>query len=256
MKPYYERDGLALYHGDCADLSNPCDLIVTDPPYGQEFISGKSDKWGGIEGDGSTVAAKDGVISRLAVALRGLGRGRHIYIFGKLVLSDLPLCGIAELIWDKEMIGMGDLTAPWGPQHENITFANYEISKANRAKGYGNLSARLRKGSVIRSLRPNSGRVKHHPTEKPVDVLRQLIESSSVMGETVYDPFAGSGSTLIAAALEGRNAVGCEIDERYCEIAANRLENECVEWRFSHPPQMDDKADLKANPSHSQIETS
>lgn len=222
MKPYYEKNDLTLYHGDCADLSIPHDLMVVDPPYGQQFVSGKSAKWGAIEGDDD----KAGTVARLAVALKGLGRGRHLYIFGKMDLSSLPLCGVTELIWDKEMVGMGDLTAPWGPQHENITFANYEISKANREKGYGNLSARLRKGSVIRCLRPNSGRVKHHPTEKPVDILRQLIESSSVMGETVYDPFAGSGSTLVAAALEGRKAVGCEIEERYCEAAVKRFEAE------------------------------
>jgi site-specific DNA-methyltransferase (adenine-specific) len=222
MKPYFQSGEATLYHGDCGEISQTCDLIVTDPPYGQEFVSGKSGgKWGALVGDNDA----DGVEARLAQALKGLKRGRHVYIFsGCLDLSKLPLCGVTELIWDKEMIGMGNLSSPWGPQHEKIVFANYEISKANREKGYGALSARLRKGSVIRSLRANSGRVKHHPTEKPVDILRQLIESSSVMGETVYDPFAGSGSTLIAAILEGRNAVGCEIDERYCETAARRIE--------------------------------
>lgn len=247
MKPYYDRNGITLYLGDCAELEIPCDLIVTDPPYGQKFKSGKSDLWGPIRGDDDIA----GTMERLAVALKGLRRGRHVYIFGgELPLSDLPLCGFTEIVWDKEMVGMGDLSQPWGPQHELIAFANYEISKANREKGYGRLAARLRKGSVVRSLRPNSGAVKHHPTEKPVDVLRQLIESSSVMGETVYDPFAGSGSTMIAAALEGRVAIGCEIEERYCETAARRFERECVEGRISHPPQMADKADLKADPAH------
>jgi len=248
VRVYYEREGVRLYHGDCAERDVACDLLLTDPPYGQEFKSGKSDLWGPIRGDDDIA----GTMERLAHVLRGLRRGRHVYIFGgKLPLSDLPLCGFTELVWDKQMVGMGDLSQPWGPQHELIAFANYEISKANREKGYGKLAARLRKGSILRSLRPNSGAVKHHPTEKPVDILRQLIESSSVMGETVYDPFAGSGSTLVAAVLEGREAVGCEIEERYCEIAARRLENECVEWRPSHPPQMVDKADLKANPTHS-----
>lgn len=222
MTPYFQKHGVTLYHADCRDVSEQCDLIVTDPPYGQEFVSGRSNgKWGMLFGDDD----KEGVEAALSHALKGLRRGRHVYIFsGRLDLSSLPLCGITELVWDKETIGMGDLSSPWGPQHETIVFATYEISKANREKGYGNLSARLRKGSVLRSVRAISGAVKHHPTEKPVDILRQLIESSSVMGETVYDPFAGSGSTLIAALLEGRNAVGCEIDERYCETAAKRLD--------------------------------
>lgn len=222
MRPYYQSDTVTLYLGDCIDVANPCDLIVTDPPYGQEFVSNRAGgQWGMLLGDDDT----DGIEKRLAVALKTLRRGRHVYIFsGRLDLSKLPLCGVTELIWDKAIIGMGDLSSPWGPQHEKVVFATYEISRANREKGTGNLSARLRKGSILRSLRPHSGRVKNHPTEKPVDILRQLIESSSVMGETVYDPFVGSGSTLVAAIMEGRKAVGCEIDERYCETAARRVE--------------------------------
>lgn len=223
--PYFQEGGVTLYHGDCRKYQISCDLIVTDPPYGQEFKSGKSDKWGLIEGD--DIGNTPETVEALAHALMGLKRGRHIYIFGnRFDFSPLPLCGITELIWDKETIGLGDLSKPWGPQHENITFAVYETSKANREKGYGNLSARLRKGSVLRCTRPISGSVKHHPAEKPVSILRQLIESSSVMGEIVYDPFAGSGSTLIAAVLEERQAIGVEIDERYCEIAAKRMREE------------------------------
>lgn len=249
-RPYFSKFGVTLYHGDCADVVVDADLMVTDPPYGQEFKSGKSDLWGPIIGDDDIA----GTMERLQSCLKSLRRGRHVYIFGgKLPLSQLPLCGFTEIVWDKAVIGMGDLTQPWGPQHELIAFATYELSKANREKGYGSLSARLRKGSVVRSLRPNSRAVKHHPTEKPIDILRQLIESSSVMGETVYDPFAGSGSTLIAANLEGRIAVGCEIEERYCETAAKRFEKECVEWQTSHLPQKADKVDLKTDPAHSLI---
>lgn len=224
MKPYYSSDFVTLYHGDCANIEVPCDLLVTDPPYGQQFQSGFTDRWGKIVGDDDL----DAVHGRLEHVLHGLKRWRHFYIFGdKLDVSKLLRVGsTTELVWDKEMIGSGDLSLPWGPQHERITFGVHVTDKANRAKGRGALSARLRKGSVLRSLRPNSGAVKHHPTEKPVDILRQIIESSSIMGEIVYDPFAGSGSTLIAAALEGRKGIGCEIEERYCEAAAKRFESE------------------------------
>jgi site-specific DNA-methyltransferase (adenine-specific) len=69
-----------------------------------------------------------------------------------------------------------------------------------------------------------------HPSEKPVELLRELIESSSCIGETVLDPFAGVGSTLEACRIEGRACVGIEIEERYAEIAANRLAQGCFEF--------------------------
>lgn len=224
MTPYYSGELCRLYHGDCREFidgsKEQVDLIVTDPPYGCSYVSSKSrGKWGRIAGDNDAAAS----VATIGEALGLLKRGRHVYVFGDLDLSTLKLCKQITLIWDKGMIGMGDLTIPWGPEHEPIAFAVYEPSKANREKGYGRLSARLRKGSVLRSLRPNSGRVKHHPTEKPVDIIRQMIESSSMLGETVFDPFCGSGSTLIAAKMEDRRAVGVEIEERYCETAAKRL---------------------------------
>lgn len=62
-----------------------------------------------------------------------------------------------------------------------------------------------------------------HPTEKPLPLMSDLIESSSRRGEIVLDPFAGSGSTLVAAALTGRRAVGCELDPRYVDVICRRL---------------------------------
>lgn len=223
LTPYFEQDGIAIYHGDCrdvmADLSASVDLIVMDPPYGIGYQSnrGSHEPIVGDCGDFDLPA----VIRQSCCLLR---RGRHVYIFGPVGdLSETALTARVELIWDKGVVGMGDLSLPWGASHEPITFATYELSAANRAKGYGGLSARLRKGSVVRSQRMQSGQNKRHPTEKPVDVLRQLIESSSLLGETVFDPVMGVGSTLVAAAHEGRRAIGIEIEERHCEEAAKRL---------------------------------
>jgi DNA modification methylase len=120
---------------------------------------------------------------------------------------------------------MGDLQLPWSKQHEYIQFTVYEPSKANRGKGTGRLAARVRKGSVLSFQRTNAVQNKNHPTEKPVEILREMVESSSCIGQTVLDPFAGSGSTLVAAYLEGRSAIGIELEERYCEVAAKRLDS-------------------------------
>jgi DNA modification methylase len=205
---YYARDGVELYCGDCLNFTPPqYDLLLTDPPYGGRIKFGdrriRSKAWGKMHGDDDV----PGVMARLAHALKSLRVHRHVYVFhsGLLPLDTLPLCGFAEIIWDKGILGIGDLSKPWGPAHEKIAFAVYNPSAAERANGDGRLSARLRRGSVLRSMRPVA---RHHPTEKPIDVLRQLIESSSMLGEVVFAPFAGSGSTLIAAALEGRRAIG------------------------------------------------
>lgn len=225
-KPYYAHGGITIYHGDCREVlpslsPDSIDLIVTDPPYGMKWQSGnRTIPFAQIVGDESTDAAVGG----LALCLSLLRRGRHIYAFGRYDLSGLGVAGPAELIWDKEIFSAGDLSIPWAMQHEPISFyVNNKDGRLNKTPA-GALTTRLRRGSVIRCPRLNGEAISRHPTEKPVKLLRQLIESSSVMDEVVLDPFTGVGSTLVASVLEGRSAIGIELEERYCEIAASRLE--------------------------------
>ena len=225
IEPYYESARATLYLGDAADVlldlpRNSVDLIATDPPYGVTWRSGRRDKrFEMLAGDDGTLD----VTAVIGLALQALRTCRHLYVFGPADLSELPVTKTVQLVWDKGQVGPGDLSSPWGPQHENIQFGVYVPSQKNRAGGGGKLSARLRQGSVLRVNRLNSRAVKRHPTEKPVALMRQLVESSSVMGDTVLDPFAGVGSTLVAAVLEGRHGLGIEVDEGFCRIAAERL---------------------------------
>lgn len=226
VQPYYEDSSVTLYHGDCREVLHgqpqDVDLLLTDPPYGVGWQSNaRKNALPLLEGDDGSL----NVPLALDAALRWLLPHRHLYVFGRFDLTGLTIGTSVELIWDKQQIGGGDCSLPWGPSHEIITFA---VKTGARSEKNGErLAARLRKGSVIRSMRRTgqgmNDRNALHPTEKPVDVLRQLIESSSILGETVLDPFAGSGSTLVAAKVEGRRAIGIEIDERYCETAARRL---------------------------------
>lgn len=222
----YESDRVTLVHAPAETVlptleKESFNLILTDPPYGVEFASGfRKDSFGQIDNDGQ--GDRGLVHDVLRECVRVVGQGRHLYVFGPSdVLDGLKISKVANLIWDKGILGSGDLSAPWGPSHEPISFA---VSKFRHAGEIGAdaLPVRLRKGSVLRFTRP-TGRKVRHPNEKPLGLLRELIESSSRQGETVLDPFAGSGSTGIAAVLSGRRAVLIESDERWIPIAIERL---------------------------------
>lgn len=202
----------------------PADLLLVDPPYGVGWQGRRrtaTEKHAVLLGDDGTF----NLAEMLMLMRKALRRGRHAYIFGVTELPEgAPFGGNSVLIWDKMLLGTGDLTSPWGQSYEPILFAVQEISAANRAKGYGAQAARLRKQSVLRFQRKHSAQTNRHPTEKPVPLLRVLIESSSTMGETVLDPCAGSGSTLVAAILAGRKAVGIELDPKFIPIAIERIQ--------------------------------
>jgi site-specific DNA-methyltransferase (adenine-specific) len=219
MDPYYNRDGATIYLGDCREVlpelkKGAADVMVTDPPYGVSYRSNYGGNFAAIKGDDDA----SWVPGALAIAADALRNKRHAYIFGPRDLIAPPFRAATELVWDKGALSMGDLSLPWAAQHEPITFA---VLVRGSEKGRGNLPARLRAGSILSYPRPRATR---HPTEKPVALLRRLIESSSLAGETVLDPFLGSGSTLVAAVAEGRRGVGVELEEKYAETAAERVD--------------------------------
>jgi site-specific DNA-methyltransferase (adenine-specific) len=112
---------------------------------------------------------------------------------------------------------MGDLSFPWSPNFEMVWI-------------FGDGWSGHRGGSVLQGRTVptwNTGHARRdHPHEKPVDLLAQIIRKAP--GVTVMDPFAGSGTTLVAAKMEARRAIGIEIEERYCEIAALRLSQDVL----------------------------
>lgn len=222
--PYYAGACGVLYLGDAAEVLpaipvGAVDLLLTDPPYGVAYVSNRRrESFGPIVGDADAAAVPDLLVD----AARRLRRNRHVYVFGPLsdeTAQRMGLATTAPLVWSKTGLGLGNLAVPWGPSHEPITFG----VRGGR-RGGGGLTARLRRGSVLTVPKKAGSAVNRHPTEKPVALLAQLVESSTVPGDTVLDPFAGAGSTLVAAAVLGRRYVGIEIEERYAEVAARRLE--------------------------------
>lgn len=223
----YQTPRATVYHADALDilgtmLTESFDLVVTDPPYGVAFNSGfRGQRFGEIHNDGQ--ADRDIVREALTECVRLVGQKRHLYVFGPTdVLDGLKVSQRADLVWDKGKTGMGNLSQPWGPQHEPITFA---VSMNRHAGQAGNPSpaVRMRKGSVLR-FNPPTGRKVRHPNEKPVGLCRELIESSSRIGDLVLDPFAGSGSTGVAAILAGRRVNLIESDEKWIPLICERLQ--------------------------------
>lgn len=223
----YQSERVVLYAGDARTVlptlaTESVDLVLTDPPYGVEFTSGfRAESFGTIHNDGAD--DRDVVGEVLEQCVRLVGQNRHLYVFGPpAALNGLKVGELASLIWDKGVVGAGNLSAPWGPAHEPITFA---VSKHRHAgqTGQSSPAVRMRKGSILRFMRP-TGRKVVHPNEKPVALCRELIESSTRGGDLVLDPFAGSGSTGVAAILTGRRAILVESDERWIAIAIERLQ--------------------------------
>ncbi len=222
----YESDAVTLWHGDALEVlptieKESTGLILTDPPYGVEWQSNtRAESFGMLIGDGQD--DRDGIRDVLTHCVRIVGQNRHLYIFGPAdVMEGQKVSEIVELIWDKGTIGSGDMTSSWGPAHERISFCVSKFRHAGQS-GATSVPTRLRKGSVLRFTRP-TGRKVRHPSEKPVPLLSELIESSTRRGDVVVDPFAGVGSTGVAAILTGRRAVLVELDERWIPVAIERL---------------------------------
>jgi site-specific DNA-methyltransferase (adenine-specific) len=231
----HHTDRATVIWGDCRDpaviaqVPMHYGLLCTDPPYGMAYRSNWGKNFPQISGDDGSVDWPSVLAEWVGPAgtkMRGLAEKRHVYVFGYRadeLAEPLRLSGTADLIWDKVITGMGHLESAWGPAHECIAFGVHVMSKANRDAGSGRLAARLRKGSVLRYPRPNSTGVRRHSNEKPIALMADLIESSTVRGDLVVDPCAGSGSTGVAAVLEGRRCFLVECDRGYAELAVERI---------------------------------
>lgn len=205
MSVYYQDELVTLHHGDCREVAEwlDADVLVTDPPYGMAYVSNFS-KYGAtapIAGDADP-ALRDDVLA--------MWGDRPALVFGTWRVPR-PTTSRHLLVWDKgESPGMGNLALPWGPSHEEV----YVL-------GDGFRGARGPSVLRVRTLASQSEKRPDHPTPKPVSLIEQLIEKCPP--GVIADPFAGSGSTLLAARLAGRQAIGVEVEERYCAVIAARL---------------------------------
>ena len=220
---YYESEYVKLYLGDCREqlVWMDCDVLVTDPPYGiswmrNEFDCNKSKRdavkerrkvaGGDIANDHDTSARDD--------VLELWGALKPAVVFGTW-RKERPINTQHRLIWHKMGRFPGINPAPWFPNEEEI----YLIGKGWTGKPTP---------TVISTQESRSIHAKSigHPTPKPVGLMETLINKCPA--GSIADPFAGSGSTLLAARNSKRTAVGVEIDEYYCEMIAKRLNQDVL----------------------------
>ena len=219
MKPYYQDEAVTLYHGDCLKLPDywlDADVLVTDPPYGRAWKQGEVNAPRGLAPSAHAGIANDGTTETRDAAL-GLWASRPAVVCGDLMLP--PPAGTKHvLIYDKgPAVGFHGAVAGYRRNAEAIYLMGRHVT------GLGGGSAIL----TTSIGHPGAlAKVTGHPHTKPLDLLEKLIRATSGV---IADPFAGSGSTLVAAKNLGRKAIGVELEERYCEIIAKRCQQEVLD---------------------------
>lgn len=244
MKPYYDKDGITIYHGDCRSVIPALEpetvrLLWTDPPYGH----------GNQDGDLQAARVRDGVKGarvREVVPIQNDTQDamrrvvdEALTLAEPLLIPDCCCCCCCSggggpnvtfawlanrmdsnglqffhaVVWDKSGRGHG---LGWRFRRD------YEFVMVGHKRG-GKLSWTDNDTAVpnIVHVMPTGNEL--HPTEKPVALVSHFIELTTNEGDLILDPFMGSGTTLRAAKDAGRRAIGIELEERYCEVAAKRL---------------------------------
>jgi DNA modification methylase len=203
MKPYYKDDYVTIYHGDCREIVPTLgrfDLLLTDPPYGIGTWNDRS------ESDETRFCQADfGWDQRPSneTMVLCLASARKAIVFGFNHLAEMLGATKGVIVWDKKFNG--------------VHFNDCELAWT---RGINDACRMFR-------FSPASADRKQHPTEKPLALMNWCIGLAGDV-QTILDPFAGSGTTGRAAKDLGRKAVLIEREERYCEIAARRMEQEVL----------------------------
>jgi site-specific DNA-methyltransferase (adenine-specific)/modification methylase len=206
--PYYQDDAVTIYHGDWREVIpwvGKIDAVITDPPYGIGHKKGNSGRRG---------AYGSAVVRRNAEAIEGDKEA-----FDPSPWLDFP----SVILWGSNHFAQSLPHGRWlawnklGDKEPWDSFSDVEFAWQN-GRGKDRIFSHLWKGLC----QAGQGEKRFHPTQKPVALMRWCL-SLVPDAEAILDPFAGSCTTGVAAKLEGRKATLIELEERYCEIGANRL---------------------------------
>jgi len=239
MKPYYQHDGITIYHGDARDILpelEPVDLVLTDPPYGVTQNDWDSfdvcEMWALLKNARPTtvvMTAQQPFTTDCINAARDWFKWADVWhktqARGHLNAHVMPLRE------HEDVLVFAEAKATFNPVMSKKPKWNVRpvTPRTKQTGNYGNHGLDSERTASVNESFPRSvmqfanSQDGHHPTQKPLALFRLLVSQYSNASDTILDPFMGSGTTLVAAKLEGREAIGIELEERYCEIAANRL---------------------------------
>lgn len=219
MTPYYEHAGITIYHGDCREvlpsLRSANLTVVTDPPYGIGFpYLSYSDSRDNLRA----------LIADVFPALQAVA-GRMFVLCGPTQIALYPEpTWVSSVVWDT--------TGSFGKYGYNQWTP--VLCYGGDLPGLGNVNGGVMKGDVLRISGgagvgfQRSKAEAEHTCPKPLNLMRKVVARFVGADDVVVEPFMGSGTTLVAAKAIGHRAIGIEIEERYCEIAAKRLAQEAL----------------------------
>jgi site-specific DNA-methyltransferase (adenine-specific) len=202
-------------------LEDGCiDVLLTDPPYGIDYISNRSVYDNSITKRGLLNDGKEEAFQLLdntcKILVNKMAENSHLYFFCswsvftefKEIISKYFTIK-TPIVWDKGNKGSGDLDNDWGNQTELIIYCVKGKKMVN-----------TRKGNVINVSRLHSSKMVH-PTQKPIDLIKEILEVSALSSDFIVDPFMGSGSTIKACNELGFKSLGIELDNEMFNIANN-----------------------------------
>lgn len=232
MTPYYEDDAVTLYHGNARELlaslaDASVDCVITDPPYTERThgqAKSNKGKGHGVKAIGFAAITDED----LREYANEFGRVTRRWVVASLdyrhaVGFDVePPVGLRTL-----RLGVWVKTNPMPQISADRPAQGWEsIAYMHRADVKPVWSGGGKAGNFVLPVQQSQG----HPTVKPLGMVESWVSWFTNPGETVLDPFAGSGTSLLAAKNQGRKAIGCELDERYCELAASRLAQDVLDF--------------------------
>lgn len=209
MKPYYSDALVTIYHGDCREVLPKLDFdaVLADPPYGISLDTSARSWW--LPDHAPVVGDSTPFDPSWLLALN-----KPMILWGANHYASRLPDARGWLAWDK------------------ATRDGLDLKQAELEFAWSNCITRPR---MLRHMwsgafRDSERGTRYHPTQKPVDLMGWCISHLPVSARCIADPYTGSGPTLIAAKNMGRRAIGIEIEERYCEIAAERCRQEVLDF--------------------------